>query len=81
MTVTLSNDEICCLEERYAIKFCFKLGKNAGETYEMLQTAFQPSGLGSLPSRVIPKTQKMVLDVTLLNTQHYKVQIKDKVVS
>ena len=28
------------LEERYAIKFCFKLGKNAIETYEMLQTAF-----------------------------------------
>ena len=31
------------LEERYAIKFCFKLGKNATETYGMLQTAFQPS--------------------------------------
>ena len=31
------------LEERYAIKFCFKLGKNAIETYGMLQTAFQPS--------------------------------------
>ena len=31
------------LEERYAIKLCFKLGKNATETYEMLQTAIQPS--------------------------------------
>ena len=32
------------LEERYAIKFCFKLGKNTGtETYGMLQTAFWPS--------------------------------------
>ena len=30
------------LEERYAIKFYFKLGKNAKETYGMLQTAFQP---------------------------------------
>ena len=30
------------LEERYAIKFCFKLGKNAAETYGMLQTAFRP---------------------------------------
>ena len=29
------------LEERYAIKFCFKLGKNAAETYGMLQTAFR----------------------------------------
>ena len=28
------------LEERYAIKFCFKVGKNAAETYGMLQTAF-----------------------------------------
>ena len=31
------------LEERYAIKFCFKLGKDATETYGMLQTAFRPS--------------------------------------
>ena len=31
------------LEERYAIKFCFKLGKKATETYGMLQTAFRPS--------------------------------------
>ena len=29
--------------------------------------------------RVIPKTQKMVLDASLLNTQHYKVRIKGKV--
>ena len=31
------------LEERYAIKFCFKLGKNATKTYGMLQTAFGAS--------------------------------------
>ena len=31
------------LEERYAIKFCFKLGKNVTETYGMLITAFRPS--------------------------------------
>ena len=31
------------LEERYAINFSFKLGKNATETYGMLQTAFRPS--------------------------------------
>ena len=31
------------LKERYAIKFCFKLGKNATETYGMLQTAFGAS--------------------------------------
>ena len=31
------------LEERYVIKFCLKLGKNATEMYGMLQTAFRPS--------------------------------------
>ena len=31
------------LEERYAIKFRFKLGKNATNTYGMLQTAFGAS--------------------------------------
>ena len=30
-------------KERYAIKLCFKLGKNATETYGMLQTAFGAS--------------------------------------
>ena len=31
------------LEERYAIKFCFKLENNTTETYAMLQTVFGPS--------------------------------------
>ena len=31
------------LEEQYAINFCFKLGKNARETYGMLQTTFWSS--------------------------------------
>ena len=38
-----------------------------------------PGGLGSIPGRVIPKTLKMVLDTSLLNTQQYKVRIKGKV--
>ena len=38
-----------------------------------------PGDLGSIPDRVIPKTQKMVLDAALLNTQYYKVRIKGKV--
>ena len=33
----------------------------------------------SIPSWVIPKTQKMILDAVLLNTQHYKVRITGKV--
>ena len=38
-----------------------------------------PGDLGSISGRVIPKTQKMVLDASLFNTQHYKVRIKGKV--
>ena len=37
-----------------------------------------PGDLGLIPGRVIPKTLKMVLDTSLLNTQHYKVRIKGK---
>ena len=40
------------------------------------------NGLGdqdSMPGRIIPKTQKMVLEAAMLNTQHYKVRIKVKV--
>ena len=38
-----------------------------------------PGDLDSIPGRVIPKTLKMILDTSLLNTQHYKVRIKGKV--
>ena len=38
-----------------------------------------PGDLGSIPSRVIPKTQKMALDASLFNTQYSKVRIKGKV--
>ena len=37
-----------------------------------------PGDRGSIPGRVIPKTQKMVLDDALLGTQYYKVMIKGK---
>ena len=38
-----------------------------------------PRDLGSIPGRVIPKIQRMVLDASKLNTQHYKVRSKGKV--
>ena len=38
-----------------------------------------PGDWGSIPGRVIPKTQKMALDASLLNIQHYKVWMKVKV--
>ena len=37
-----------------------------------------PGDRGSIPGRVIPKSQNIVLDAPLLNTQHYKVWIKGK---
>ena len=37
-----------------------------------------PGDLGSIPGCVIPKTLKVVLDTSLLNTQQYKVLIKGK---
>ena len=33
----------------------------------------------SIPGRVIPKTQKMILDTSMLKTMHYKIRIKGKV--
>ena len=40
--------------------------------------AYDSEDWGSIPGQVIPKTQKMVLYASLLNTQHYKVWIKSK---
>ena len=37
-----------------------------------------PGDWGSIPGRVIPKTQKMVLDAALFSIHHYKVRIKGK---
>ena len=41
--------------------------------------ANDPEDLGLIPGCVIPKTLKMVLDTSLLNTQQYKVRIESKV--
>ena len=38
-----------------------------------------PGDLSSIQGRVIPKTLKMVLDISLRNTQQYTVRIKGKV--
>ena len=46
------------LEERYAIKFCFKLGKNATETYGILQTVFGASCMNRASAFEWPKRFK-----------------------
>ena len=38
-----------------------------------------PGDWSSISGRVIPKTPKIVLDTSLLNTRHYKVRFKGKV--
>ena len=47
--------------------------------YPRLSHTNGPRDRGSIPGRIIPKTQKMVLDATLFNTQLYKVRIRGKV--
>ena len=37
-----------------------------------------PGDRDSIPGRVKQKTQKMLLDISLLNTQHCKVRVKGK---
>ena len=62
--------------------------KNTGNSLTKLSVVDKNTGnslangqrdLVSIPGRVIPKTLKMVLDTSLLNTQQYKVRIKGKV--
>ena len=44
----------------------------------MTELANGPGDRGSILDRIIPKTQKVVLDTSLLNTHHYKACIKGK---
>ena len=55
-----------------------KPGSKPVQFYDWLR--FQATRLqADFPGRVIPKTLKMELDTTLLDTQHYKVRFKGKV--
>ena len=56
---------------------CLSMNRAIGLMSRMFASG--PGDQGSIPGRVIPKTQKLVHDATLLNTQHYKVMIKGKV--
>ena len=50
--------------------------------YNGLEDRVFANGLGdwgSIPGQVIPKIKQMVLDTSLFNTQHHKVNIKGKV--
>ena len=63
-----------------SVQFLFELIFLVLDIGMMVRVFANGSGdLGSIPGRVIPKTQKMALDASLLNTQYYKVWIKGKV--
>ena len=80
-------DNINCLYKKNCWKLIKGLPYTIGESISQCPViglgvrvfANSPGDLGSISGRVIPKTQKMVLDASLLNTQHYKVRIKGKV--
>ncbi len=62
------------LEARVGVKTTFKIN-----LFRDIVFTNGPGDRGSILGRVIPKTQKMVLNAALLSTQHYKVRIKGKV--
>ena len=61
----------------YAVLMLYYVYRDIGPAVRVFANG--PGDLGSIPGRVIPKTLKMVLDTTLLNTQHFKVRFKGKV--
>ena len=65
-----------CSKETFSPIFIYHL-RDIGPAVRVFANG--PGDLGSIPGRVIPKTLKMELDTTLLNTQHYKVRFKGKV--
>ena len=62
----------------YFLFFTFTLNISYIYIYIYIYNWNSPGDLGSIPGRVIPKTLKMILDTSLLNTQQYKVCIKCK---
>ena len=66
-----------CIYGCMCIYVCVYMYRAIGQMSRVF--ANDPGEQGSIPGRVIPKTEKMFLDVTLLSTQRYKVRINGKV--
>ena len=87
IVISQSHDAINCIWGEYLILYICKLfvlimgigSYNCLLRIRLRVFANSLGNLGLIPGRVIPKTQKMVLDASLLNLQHYKVLIKSKV--
>ena len=67
---------VCVCASQYVI-LCFSPNWLIGLVGRVFVNGLED--LGSITGRIIPKTLKMVLDTSLLNTQQYKVHIKGKV--
>ena len=72
------------IKKIFLIFVTWKFGwyKGASDWSIGLMSSIFANGLedqGSIPGQVLPKTQNMVLDSALRNTQHYKLRIKGKV--
>ena len=67
--------KVVALDNRHQLYFiCFKTGSwLMGRVF-----ANGPGNLSSISGRVVPKTLKMVLNTSLLNTKQFKVRIKCK---
>ena len=68
-----AETNVCPLNRGILVLVCYG--------YQLIGLVFASGqgDLGSIPGRAIPKTFKMVLNTSLLNTQQYKARIKDKV--
>ena len=62
------------IEFQEILRHYFKRNRAIGRMSKVF--AIGPGDRGSIPGRLIPKSQEMVLDAALLNTQHYKIRIK-----
>ena len=60
--------------------FCGKVGDRSRGPTNIVHRLFTngPGDRSSIPGQVIPKTQKIVFDTSLLNTQYHKVRTKGK---
>ena len=57
-------------------QYVYNKRQNNEFAHEMTWTQNSPDDQGSISGRFILKTQKMILDVALLSTQHYKMRVK-----
>ena len=75
--IIIANWTVICFMPKYILTLLLKFNRLIGQEGRVFANG--PGDLGSIPGHVIPKTLKMLLDTSLLNTQQYKIYIKGKV--